>query len=35
MRAFPSRSGRPKSDPDVEWDDFATGDFESGEDDDA
>lgn len=34
MRASPSRSGRPKSGPGVEWDDFATGDFESGEDDD-
>jgi len=22
-----------RSDPDVEWDDFATGDFESGDDD--
>lgn len=27
------RTGR-RSDPDFEWDDFATGDFESGEDDD-
>lgn len=24
-----------RSDADFEWDDFATGDFESGEDDDA
>ncbi len=24
-----------RSDPDFEWDDFATGDFESGDDDDA
>jgi len=23
-----------RSDPDFEWDDFATGDFESGEDED-
>lgn len=32
MRARDEREWR--SDPDVEWDDFATGDFESGEDDD-
>ncbi|CAI9392298.1 hypothetical protein MICABA_02068 [Microbacterium sp. T2.11-28] len=32
--ATSSRNGR-MSDPDVEWDDFATGDFESGEDEDA
>jgi len=25
---------RRRSDPDVDWDDFATGDFESGEDED-
>jgi len=29
-----TRGGR-MSDPDIEWDDFATGDFESGEDEDA
>jgi|GEM_PF-2052912 len=27
--------GGLRSDPDMEWDDFATGDFESGEDEDA
>lgn len=26
---------RRRSDPDLEWDDFATGDFESGDDEDA
>ncbi len=31
MRAH--RNGGRRSDPDFEWDDFATGDFESGEDD--
>lgn len=30
----PSFAAR-RSDPDFEWDDFATGDFESGDDDDA
>jgi hypothetical protein len=25
---------RRRSDPEFEWDDFATGDFESGEDED-
>lgn len=33
MRIRPRQPQR--SDPDVEWDDFATGDFETGEDDDA
>ena len=30
----PSLAAR-RSDPDFEWDDFATGDFESGDDPDA
>ncbi len=34
MCASTRRIARRKSDPDVEWDDFAVGDFESGEDED-
>lgn len=34
MSAFPAKNGIRKPDPDVEWDDFAVGDFESGEDED-
>lgn len=30
-----SSSAAWRSDPDFEWDDFATGDFESGDDDEA
>ncbi len=30
-----TRKPNRKSDPDIEWDDFAVGDFESGEDEDA
>lgn len=28
-------SATQRSDPEFEWDDFATGDFESGDDEDA
>lgn len=34
MHASATKRQSKKSDPDVEWDDFAVGDFESGEDDD-
>lgn len=32
IHSAPRRSGLPE--PELEWDDFAVGDFESGEDDD-
>ncbi len=34
MRTSTARRRGGPSDPDLEWDDFAVGDFESGEDDD-
>lgn len=34
MRRRTDRRVVHRSDPDFEWDDFATGDFESGEDED-